>query len=546
MTTLPSVRNAILVARTEMRRSWRKLRTNPGRLALLALAMVFPALIVVAAPFGAYFLGRALRGSGLSIPLRPIRGFATFFLLIGVFGNCYRVLQQSGDLDEREGLLTTIPARDAAAGVLLAECGRLLAIGIVPVVGIVIGFALGARSPLSAVVVPGAALGLLALGVTAGFALGMALKLGFARSRFLASHKTAIGAVAFLVYMAIVFFPQFAGITGRTFDLYTVLGAVPTGWLADLALLGAPGASVSVARATLAAGMVLVGVPTFAGLSIRLADRYWHADAVHPEDESDAVETSAIDGTLMTVFEGIVSRPTLAVARKTWLRARRAPITLSYVLYPAFVFLVPLRNAVRTGTIPPTLPALVGIYGAWMTGAAFALNPIGDEAASLPVTLTASASGARLIQGKILPGVTIGVPATVVATIISGVLSPLDPVSVAGLVVAAVACCVGGAALAAGVGAAFPRFGSVNVTGNREAVVPSLTAFVVFSLGLFVLAIPGLVAGVPPVASELATAFSVSRAAVTAAGPLLTGLLLGVVGWLTYRYAARTIDRYTL
>jgi len=546
VTTLPSARNAILVARVEMRRSWRKLRANPGRLALLALAMVFPALIVVAAPFGAYFLGRTLRGDGLSIPLRPIRGFATFFVLLGVVGNCYRVLQQSGDLDEREGLLTTIPARDAAAGVLLAECGRLLVIGVVPVVGVVVGFALGARSPLSAVVLPGAALGLLALGVTGGFALGMALKLGFARSRFLASHKTAIGAVAFLVYMVVILFPQFAGITGRTFDLYAVLGAVPTGWLADLALLGAPGVSANPLRATLATGVVLVGVPAFTGLSIRLADRYWHADAVHPEDESDAVGTSAIDGTLVTVFEGFVSRPTLAVARKTWLRARRAPITLSYVLYPAFAFVVPLQNAVRTGVIPPTLPALVAIYGAWMTGAAFTLNPIGDEAATLPVTLIAPASGARLVRGKILPAVAIGVPATPIATAITGVLSPLGPVSIAGLVVAAVACGVGGAALAAGVGAVFPRFGSVNVTGNREAVVPSLTAFVVFSIGLFVLALPGLVAGVPAVASGLATAFDVSRAVVTAAGSLLTGLLLGVAGWIASRYAVRTIDSYTL
>jgi hypothetical protein len=367
VTTLPSVRNAGLVARVEMRRSWRKLRANPGRLALLALAMVFPALIVVAAPFGAYFLGRTLRGGGLSIPLRPIRGFGTSFVLLGVVGNCYRVLQQSGDLGEREGLLTTIPARDA-------------------------------------------------------------------------------------------------------------------------------------------------------------------------------VETSAIDGTLVTVFEGFVSRPALAVARKTWLRARRAPITLSYVLYPAFVFVVPLQNAVRTGVIPPTLPALVAIYCAWMTGAAFALNPIGDEAATLPVTLIAPASGARLVRGKVLPGIAIGVPATAIATAITGVLSPLGPVSIVGLVVAAVACGVGGVTLAAGVGAAFPRFGSVNVTGNREAVVPSLTAFVVFSIGLFVLALPGLVAGVPAVASG----FDVSRTAVTAAGSLLTGLLLGVAGWIASRYAARTIDSYTL
>ncbi|WP_228842396.1 hypothetical protein [Halococcus agarilyticus] len=546
MTTLPSVRNAGLVARIEMRRSWRKLRSNPGRLVLLALAMVFPALIVVAAPFGAYFLGRALRGGGVTLPFRLLRGITTFFVLLAVFFTGYRTLQQTGDLDESAGLLTTIPTRDAATGKLLAECGWLAVVGGVPVTGVVLGFALGARSPLSAVMLSTTVVGVVVLGVAAGFALGMAAKLGFARSRFLASHKTAFGALAFLVYMGVVFFPQFASFTGSSFDLYTLLGGLPTGWLADLALLGVPGVSVSPLRAGVAASALLVGVPAFTGLSIRLADRYWHADAVRPADESNAVEASGIDGTPMSVFEGVVSRPTLAVARKTWLRARRAPITLSYVLYPAFVFVVPLQNAARTGTIPPTLPALVAIYGAWTTGAAFALNPIGDEGATLPVTLTASASGARLVRGKLLSGTAIGVPATAVATAIVGVLGPLGPVSIAGLVVAALACCVGGAALAAGVGAALPRFGSVNVTGNREAVVPSLAAFAVFSVVLFVLATPGLVAGTPSVASGLATAFGVSRAAVMAAGPLLTGLLLGVAGWIASRYAARTIDGYTL
>ncbi|MGN8214319.1 MULTISPECIES: hypothetical protein [Halococcus] len=546
MTTLPSVRNARLVARIEIRRSWRKLQANPGRLALLGLAMMFPALLVVAAPFGAYFLGRALHEGGLSFPLSPIRGVTTFFLLLSAVGNAYRVLQQTGDLDEREGILTTIPARDAAAGVLLTEFARLLVIGIVPVAGVAIGFALGARSPLSAVVLPGAVLGLAALGVTAGFALGMALKLGFARSQFLASHKTAIGAVAFLVYMAVVFFPQFASITGSSFDLYALLGGLPTGWLADLALLGAPGASVSPLRAGFAAGTLLVGVPAFTGLSIRLAGRYWYADAIQPDDDGNAVEASGIDDTPVSIFEGIVARPTLAVARKTWLRAQRAPITLSYVLYPAFVFVVPLQNAVRTGAVPPTLPALVAIYGAWMTGAAFALNPIGDESATLPVTLTASASGTRLVRGKILPGVAIGAPATTITTVVVGAFSPLDAVSIAALAVAAVTCCVGGSGLAVGIGAAFPRFGSVTITGNREAVVPSLTAFAVFSLGLFVFALPALAVGVPSIAPGIATAIDVSPTTVTTVGVLLTALSIGVVGWLASRYAGRTIDGYTL
>ncbi|MGQ5516668.1 hypothetical protein [Halococcus saccharolyticus] len=544
MTTLPSIRNARLVARVEIRRSWRKLRANPGRLVLLALAMMFPALLVVAAPFGAYFLGRALRGGGFVLPLRPIRGTATFFILLSVFGNAYRVLQQTGNLDEREGILTTIPARDAATGVLLAEFGRLLVIGIVPVVGVVAGFVLGAHSPLSAVVLPVAALGLLALGVTAGFALGMALKLGFARSQFLASHKTAIGALAFLVYMAVVFFPQFASITGSSFDLYALLGGLPTGWIADLALLGAPGVSVSSLRAGLAASTLLVGVPAFTGLSTRLAARYWYADAIQPDDGNAVKPTT--DDTPVSIFEGIVARPTLAAARKTWLRARRAPITLSYVLYPAFVFVVPLQNAVRTGAIPPTLPALVAIYGAWMTGVAFALNPIGDEGATLSVTLTAATPGTQLVRGKILPGVAIGAPATTIATVVAGAFSPLDVVSVAALAVAAVACCVGGSGLAAGIGAAFPRFGSVNITGNREVVVPSLTAFAVFSLGLFVFALPALVVSVPSIAPGIATAIDVSPTAVTTAGVLLTALSIGVVGWLASRYAGRAIDGYTL
>ena len=42
--------------------------------------------------------------------------------------------------------------------------------------------------------------------------------------------------------------------------------------------------------------------------------------------------------------------------------------------YPAFVLLTPVTQAVQTGEVPATLPAIFAVYGAWAAGAGISVS----------------------------------------------------------------------------------------------------------------------------------------------------------------------------
>jgi ABC-2 type transport system permease protein len=551
---LPHTRHAWLIARTEVRRTWRSLRGSSGRLALLAIAAMFIALFFLGVLASAYFLGSALRTGSIDLPIRYARGGAIGVVLAVAYSAGARAVQQTGAIDRADGILTTVASHDVVAGLVLSEFIRFYAILGVPIVVLAAAFAVGASSVASFVTAVVALVALVALGILIGYPLGLLVKLGFARSKLLARSKLIIGILAVVVYLWVIFGADFDAIVA---PLLGVVGVVPIAWFADLALAFTPGVAVAWSRVIGALVTVVVGIPLLFAVSIRLAERLWYTDSVRPErstgpttNQESSATTDMFGGGLSGVSTGVLSRlvtePTLAAARKSWLRARRAPIKLSYIIYPAFLLISPVQQAVQTGQIPATLPVLVGVYGAWMTGAAFALNPLGDEGAVLPVSLTATpASGRRLIRGVILSGV-IGVPITVIATVVLGVFSSLSVLSVVATAVVGAVLCIGGAALAAGVGVAYPRLETVNITGSREAVVPSLSAFTVFTLVLFILSIPGLLSQIPFLAGALADVLGTSDTVVTVAGPVLMALAVIVVGWLSYRYAVQTLSEYTL
>ena len=552
---LPNTRHMWLIAHTEVRRSWRSLRGSSGRLALLAIGVLFTALFFIAALAGAYFFGATLRtGSADGVMQYARTGAVGAVLAVAYFAGA-RTVQKTGTIDRADGILTTIPSRDVVAGLLLSEFMWFYAVSGLPIVTLAAAFAAGAASATSFVTIVVALLMLVALGILIGYPAGLLVKLGFARSELLARYKTVIGALAFIVYFLVIFTADFGAVVA---PLLGVVGAVPLAWFADLAVAFAPGITAAWPRVIGAVVTAAVGVPLLVAASVRLAGRLWYGDAVQPErdrgmttDRNSTAATGIFGGRISGVFKGMLSgvltEPTLAVARKSWLRARRSPIKLSYVIYPAFLLISPAQQVVRTGEIPATLPVLIAVYGAWMTGAAFSLNPLGDEGAVLPITLTTTPdAGRRLIRGVVVSGVGIGAPVTVIAAVVLGAFSPLSVVSVAATAVTAVVLCIGGAALAAGVGAAFPRLEAVNITTSREAVVPSLSAFVVFTLVLFVLSIPGLLSQIPFLAELLADVLGTSSIVMVVAGPLLTALIVAVVGWASYRYAAQTLGEYTL
>jgi len=148
----------------------------------------------------------------------------------------------------------------------------------------------------------------------------------------------------------------------------------------------------------------------------------------------------------------------------------------------------------------------------------------------------------------------VGVPLAIVVSLGFGIASPLGLEQTAALTVATVAGAVATPALATGIGSAFPRFGSVNVTNNREAVMPSKTAFAVYTLAI---ALPSVAAVVlyleapESIAGLLASmsawtplpSVSISARAITIGAwtVLLGGLVAPVVSYL---YAVERFDWY--
>lgn len=535
---LPSPSRSALIARTELRRRWRALLGgNPLQLVAFAFVALFALIFGGGAVFGAYFLGAAVRSGELAGYLGLAR-YAFAALWAGVFGlYAFRTVSRGGRIDRSDGLLTTVPHRDVLGGLVLSEYAAFIVAVAVAGLLIAASFALGAASPATAL------LGAVALwaGVTtafvAGFLLALVLKGVLVRSEFVARYRLALGALAFAAYMGLILTGSFETVVGPVVALFR---ASPAAWYADLALLAvAPGASAvraaAVAAATIPAVLVLIAA------AVRAAEWFWYADPARATART-ASHASAESGW----FDRTVGGQVAWIARTSWLRARRAPIKLVYVAYPLFGLVGELTNTVQSGEVGAFLPVVLAFYGAAATGALFTLNPLGDEGAVLPVTITSTVDGRRFVRGRMLAGVAVGTPATVLVALAVGALSPLPPSRVALVAVVAAVLGVASTGIAAGVGALFPRFSAAKVTRSREAVVPSLVAFGVYSILLGLVALPGLVAAVPLVAETAADLAGTSATAVVAVGSGLTLLIAAIGGFVGARYAAGAFDRFTL
>lgn len=536
---LPSPRHAGVIARVELRRQWRKATSSRAKLAAHVVVGVFFLAFAAAAAFGGYFAGEAVASGSVDDPVTPAGYAAGAVMAFGAFIAGIRGFQETGEPDEPALLLTTVPHRDVVGGLLLAEIGTQVALFGLPAAVAAVAFAVGAGSPLSLVLVPVGLLLPALFGALVGYDGSLAVKNVLVRSEFVAAHKGALGVLAVLAYVGLLV----SNSLGAAFALVVEpVRASPVGWFADLALLAvAPGASP--VRAVGAVAFALVALVVGVAVAVRLAEWLWYADRAQPEERGTpaASKTSTVAGGLLG---GRIDRPTAWVARRAWLQTRRNPIKAVFVFYPLFVAYGPVATAFETGSVPATLPPAMALYGAWATGALFALNPFGDEGAVLPVTVISGVGGRRFVRGTLLPGLAVGLPVTLALTVGAGVLSPLALSETLLLAGAATALCFGAAGIAVGAGTAFPKFERTSVTRSRKVVMPGLYAFGAYSLVLVVLASPGLGAVALPALGLLDG--GPPGVAVVAAGAGLTALLAGGAGFLGYRYAAGRFDEYTV
>ncbi|WP_231185867.1 hypothetical protein [Haladaptatus sp. DYF46] len=536
------------IARMEYRRSVRAIGKKPVQMLAFGLfALIFMGVPTVAGSYFAYKFGGELATTDLPLLDVARGGLAVWWLVLTVMLTS-RVIGKTGRIDQEAGMLTTVPARDVVGGLLGAEFSRVASIGLIPVVAITTALSLALGTPLPLVTIVFALLGLLATALLAGHILGLLIKLALERSEVLAQYKSVLAVLAFVVYMAVVMSNTLGTVMT---SLSGLLQNAPMAWLGDLFVFGIPGASPSLARVVGAIGLVAVGLPVLFALDVRLATRLWYGDRVQPENKQYESSESNAD-----FLAGIASRPTRSVVANVWRRTKRSPIRLLYVVYPVFLVTGPIQEAIQVGYVTRTLPVVISLYGAWAIGGA-ALNPLGDEGAMLPVTLTSSIRGKEFVVGHVLSVTIVGLPIVVLATALTGFLSPLEPIRWLSLTALSVVLGLAGAVVAIGIGTTFPRFGEVNVTKSRTAVVPSKTAFATYSLAVLlgyggaVTAItPGTAASVSSmfefVTGVLGYAIIISPPTVKLIGGAIAVLLGVVAPPLAYLYSVRRFESYTL
>jgi ABC-2 type transport system permease protein len=534
MPGLPDPRHSYAIAKNEARLGWRKFR---GKSTVQALAGGVAVLFGLLLTAGAGIVGLAA-GQGVADDPSGVLETASLapasIAVFTLFLTAYLTVIQLGGIDARDGYLTTVPARDVVGGLLVAGYLRIGGMVGVPLLVACGGFAAGAGEPL---VFPLAALGvflLVSVSYLVGFPLGAAAAYLLGQSTTVERFKPLLGLAAFVAYFGLIL----TNTLGEAVEpLVAVVRASPIAWFADLALLPAvPGASTLQASVALASSPVVGVLGVLA--SVRVSERRWYDDGVDTNAEEGE---SASGGPL----DSLLGRQTAWVARKSWLRARRAPIKLLFVAYPLFVLVSPIQRSVEAGQVTATLPATVALYGAWLTGALFTLNPLGDEGAVLPVTTITGVSGREFVGGLVAASTVVGLPLTLVVTTVLAVLSPLSPLAVACTVAAAAVLPPLAATVAAGVGTEFPKYEATNVTRSREAVVPSMWAFTGYTLVFLVTA--GFATGVqaPVVADPLADAVGTSAAAVRVGGLTVGVVLAGIAAALGARRAVQTFDEYT-
>ena len=535
MPGVPDAGHAASIAYNELRVGWRKVRDkSAAQLAAYGFVTLLMVVFTAAATWLASLAGREFvadpSAAGELVGLVPA-GVGVFTLTMAA----YLTALQLGDIDVRDGYLTTVPARDVVGGLLAAGYLRAAGFFAGPLLVAGAGFAAGAGAPLAFLSVAVAVLALTATTYLVGFPVGGAVAYLLGQSEFVDRYKTALGAAAFLAYIALLL----------TDNLYAVAQPVveaaqtsPIAWYADLALLPVPGADANALEAAaVLVGSLVVGVGAVLA-SVRVSERRWYDDAAH-------AEARATDSAASGRLDGVLGRRTAWVARKSWLRARRAPIKLVYVTYPVFVLFAPIQGSVEAGRVTASLPATVTLYAAWATGALFSLNPLGDEGAVLPITVTSGVSGRQFVGGLVTASALLGTPVTLALAAALGVLGPLEPVAVACLVVAGAVLPGLAATVAAGVGTSFPKYEATSITRSREAVVPSLWAFGVYTIVFLLTAGVATGAQTPLLAAELGDLLGVSSAVINVGGLVVGLALAGVAAAVASRNAVAAFDDYT-
>ncbi|ELY61797.1 hypothetical protein C491_00035 [Natronococcus amylolyticus DSM 10524] len=548
-------RAALFVARTEFRRTVRAVTTERTKLLLLVLlGALMLGSVTVAGGYLLPSLGEHYAGAPgsdhVALATEAAAGGVAVAWLFLVGMSAIRAFTAAANPDEPAFLLVSTSTRNAAVGIVAAEI-LLVAVWVLPpTILLASAFAVGTGTALSV----GAAAATAALALLTAVPVGFVVGIWF---RHLVTVYEPIARYRWVLFVGFwaLYFGAIA--TGRldlvVSELFVALQDGPLGWLGHVLLVGVPNvppSTTSILGAVV--GTVLLGSVALA-VGVASARIHWFADPARFDDRPSSSDSSS---RLAAALSSGFSRPTRTVTLTAIRRTRRAPIRLAYVGYPLFGAVGFVQVILETGTVPAYVAAILSLYLVWAAGALFTLNPLGDLGSALPAVVTSTLSGGRAVAGLVVAGVLVAAPIGLVGSLALGLVSPLSLEQAALLVAATFVGTVATPALATGIGTALPRFGSVNVTNSREAVMPSKAAFVAYSVAVV---LPAAAAAVLYTDAAGPIADFLTMMSVWAPTPELsvTGTQLTVVAWtvlgigllappVSFLYACETFDLYTL
>lgn len=552
-------RVSLLVARTEFRRTVRAVSAERTKLLMMALLALFMfGSITVAGGYLLPTLGEHFAGGVSADDAALATGLVTGGVAVGwlflVFMAGIRTFTAAAAVDKPAFLLTSTSLRNTVVGVIVAEILLFSVWLVLPSILLAAAFAYGAGTVLPVVLAPLVAGLVLVTAVPVGFVIGVWVRHLVTVYEPIARYRMILFVAFWVLYFGAIMTGRFNLVMGR---LFTALQGSPLGWPGHILLYGVPNVAASSGPALGAIlGAAIVSTVAFA-IGIASARVHWFADpARFEDDEEPAPAQPDSSNRLAALLSRGLSRPTRTVTITAIRRTRRAPIRLAYVAYPLFGAIGFVQQIVQTGTVPSYAAVILCLYVVWAAGALFTLNLLGDLGRTLPAVVSSTLTGRQAVTGLVVAGALVTVPVALVVSVVVGLVSPLSLERTAALVVGTVVGAVVTPALATGIGSVFPRFGSVKVTNNREAVMPSKTAFIVYTLAIMLPAVaavvlytdsPALIADLLAMVSAWAPGpeVSVSAGGITIAAwtVLVAGLLAPPV---SSRYAAERFDWYTL
>jgi len=538
------IRQGMKIARAEWTRHHREFDTPlTGRPVVLIL------LVGIASALGwfGYSLGRDLT-AGQPLP----KGVVSLFVTAAFVWMVWRSSKYTHVRFERlnpDFLLTTVPARTAALGLLGFVYARLLTTLVVPMVGIAVGTALGLQSPTVALTVVLASACIAAFAAALGTTSRLAARLvalRLMRARYYRDLLIVFGWIPLIIAAMLLqeLSLSLAPLTG-------LFGALPLAWFVDLALIGAPTGTVGSPQHTLGV-FVLLGttVPVFTATTALLARYAW---------EHDSAGSTGTRGSHSLLNTGVVERfvgeriprAMYTVARERWLMERRVPqgvLSTGYALLFMGVVGFPLVAFIGGTT---SLLVFFAVTLGLATGVAFSSDPIGTEYRALPMLFT-SVTGREFVGGSLLAASVVGIP------LITLIIVPLGVVGLIGfgqtLLIALLgsAICTCTAAVATMVGLDVERFNYAPVpfffTDVPIYAEVGAAAFfrhgLILSIGVFA-SVPAFVGTSPPVYEGIAS-LGVPAVVVQTGSLVLTLLLVAVITRTAFRTAVQRFQAYQL